>query len=103
MEIEVEEVLMNDAPEVRTRLLEIISQILAVPEIDPEKTFFDLGGSSLDAMTLVHEVNSEFGVDVPMQILFEASTIDELSRSVITLVAAQNTVVDDRDTRTIPI
>jgi acyl carrier protein len=94
---------MNDKLDVKTRLLEIISQILVIPKIDPDKTFFDLGGSSMDAMTLVHEVNSEFGVNIPLQILFEASTLEEFSCGVIALIADRNSGAYDQGTSTISI
>jgi acyl carrier protein len=53
--------------------------------------FFDLGGHSLLAMQVISRVRETFHVDVPVRHLFEAPTIENLSKCVSSLprVASQ--------------
>ncbi|MCX5171481.1 amino acid adenylation domain-containing protein [Streptomyces antibioticus] len=44
--------------------------------------FFECGGNSLIAVGLVHRINRRFGCALPMQVLFESPTIEELARRV---------------------
>lgn len=44
--------------------------------------FFESGGNSLLAVLLVNRINREFNLALPMQVLFEASTIDQLALKV---------------------
>jgi amino acid adenylation domain-containing protein len=42
--------------------------------------FFESGGNSLVAVSLVNRLNREFGSALPMQVLFESPTIEKLAR-----------------------
>ncbi|MEU3146500.1 MULTISPECIES: amino acid adenylation domain-containing protein [unclassified Streptomyces] len=44
--------------------------------------FFECGGNSLIAVGLVHRINRRFGCALPLQVLFESPTIEELARRV---------------------
>ncbi|MEV0171366.1 amino acid adenylation domain-containing protein [Streptomyces sp. NPDC050803] len=44
--------------------------------------FFECGGNSLVAVSLVHRVNEEFGSSLPLQVLFEAPTVERLAHAV---------------------
>ncbi|AWK10725.1 amino acid adenylation protein [Streptomyces spongiicola] len=44
--------------------------------------FFECGGNSLIAVGLVNRVNRRFGCALPLQVLFESPTIEELARRV---------------------
>ncbi|MFC4586534.1 amino acid adenylation domain-containing protein [Sphaerisporangium corydalis] len=67
----------------RTRTEERISVIWKkemkrdVASIDDD--FFEADGNSLIATKLINKINREFGSSLPLQILFEASTIEELA------------------------
>ncbi|KDN83892.1 thioesterase domain-containing protein [Kitasatospora cheerisanensis] len=44
--------------------------------------FFESGGNSLIAVGLVHRINREFGCALPLQVLFECPTVEELAARV---------------------
>ncbi|WP_431947425.1 phosphopantetheine-binding protein [Micromonospora marina] len=64
------------------KLLELFSEILAVPDVTVDDDFFDLGGHSLLGMRLVNRVRAELGVDLELYHLFDAPTVTELAREV---------------------
>jgi natural product biosynthesis luciferase-like monooxygenase protein len=43
---------------------------MAAEEVDPDRTFVDLGGDSLSLMTMTRDLDEEFGVRVPIRALF---------------------------------
>ncbi|WP_254876042.1 amino acid adenylation domain-containing protein [Streptomyces sp. CAI-85] len=50
--------------------------------------FFETGGNSLVAVALVNRINNEFGTALPLQVLFDAPTVEKLARSVESARAA---------------
>jgi tyrocidine synthetase-3 len=69
----------NEAEE---KLAEIWQNVLGVEKVGIEDNFFELGGHSLKAITLVAKIHKEFGVEVPLQGVFQAQTIKELIKSI---------------------
>lgn len=54
--------------------------MLGLSAISVDDDFFDLGGQSILAMRLVSKLTEELNVEVPLQMLFEASTVGALGR-----------------------
>jgi amino acid adenylation domain-containing protein len=66
--------------QVEHRLISIFEEVLQTSGITRHDNFFDLGGHSLSALSVITSVNRRFGVDVPPIILFSYPTIEELAR-----------------------
>ncbi|XOV79529.1 MAG: amino acid adenylation domain-containing protein [Aestuariibacter sp.] len=71
------------APETEqeSKLVNIWSQILALPEeqISVQESFFDLGGNSLSAVQLMAKINQQFERLLPLATLLKAPTIRALT------------------------
>ncbi|OLP58959.1 hypothetical protein BJF93_22975 [Xaviernesmea oryzae] len=65
--------------EIEIRLARIWSEELDIEELSIRDDFFDLGGDSLQAVQLVLSINRLLGVELPVQVLFECSTIEALA------------------------
>jgi len=65
------------APETKKekQLAAIWNEILGIEKIGIHDNFFDLGGHSLLATQVMSRIRDEFGVELPLRILFEAPTI----------------------------
>ena len=61
------------------RLAAIWAEVLGVPEVGEHDSFWQLGGHSLLAARAVARVRQAFGVDLPLRLLFDASTPAELA------------------------
>ena len=61
------------------RLAEIWAQTLGLDRVGIHDNFFELGGNSLLAGNVLADINQAFGVDMPMSVLFQAPTIDQLA------------------------
>ena len=61
-----------------TALAGIWSEVLDLDEIGVQDGFLDLGGHSLSAARVVSRVSAAFGLDIPLSLLFQASTVAEM-------------------------
>ncbi|MDC0747080.1 non-ribosomal peptide synthetase [Polyangium mundeleinium] len=68
--------------ETEERVAVIFREILRRADIGIHDSFFDVGGHSLLATQLVLRVNRAFSLDLPLQAVFESSTIAELAASI---------------------
>lgn len=65
--------------ETETKLAEIWQQALGVSRVGVHDHFFDLGGHSLKAMTVIFQVSKALEVDLPVKALFENPTVSQLA------------------------
>lgn len=61
-------------------LCRLFAEVLEVPQVGPEDSFFDLGGHSVLATRLVGRIRAEFECAVSVRALFEAPTPGLLAR-----------------------
>ena len=60
-------------------LVAIWSEMLGVPDVGVRDSFFDLGGHSLIAVSLIERIAAEMGERLPVATLFERPTIEALA------------------------
>ncbi|NGP58570.1 amino acid adenylation domain-containing protein [Paenibacillus thiaminolyticus] len=65
-----------------TRLALIWQQVLGIARVGVEDDFFDLGGHSLRASTLVSKIRKELQVEVPLREVFRYTTIEQLAQRI---------------------
>ena len=64
-------------------LCDIFKSILKLEQVSIHDNFFHIGGHSLLATQLAVKISQYFGVDCPVQLIFEAPTVEQLSTDVI--------------------
>lgn len=65
--------------ELERTLTDIWAQVLQIDQVGVQDNFFEIGGHSILAMQVIVRVRSELSIDVPMRLLFEYPTIEQLS------------------------
>ncbi|ANF97034.1 non-ribosomal peptide synthetase [Paenibacillus bovis] len=65
-------------------LAAMFEEILGVPQIGVHDHFFEKGGHSLKAMTLVSRIHREMNIDIPLNEVFLKPTVQELAASIDT-------------------
>lgn len=63
---------------VELRLTNIWKDVLNVKPIGVQDNFFDLGGHSFLAVSLMSRIEREFGVKLPLAVLFQGATVESL-------------------------
>src|SRR5690606_5652722 len=72
------------APRTRTeeRIAALWAKFMKVDAVSVRDDFFECGGDSLVAVALVNALNREFRRDLPVQVMFEAPTVERLARRI---------------------
>ncbi len=65
--------------EINTTLTKIWKDVLGLDSIDIHDNFFDLGGSSIVALSLFVRIEKVFGKRLPLATLYEAPTVGEMA------------------------
>ncbi|MBO3795582.1 amino acid adenylation domain-containing protein, partial [Bacillus subtilis] len=77
---------MDNLVKPRTSLEKTLSKIwkdsLNIKQISIKDNFFDLGGHSLKAIQMVNNIYKVFKVEIPLQMIFENPTIEELANEI---------------------
>jgi len=66
--------------ELEQTLARIWMDVLDLPTVSVKASFFDLGGSSWLAVRLFNQMQTDIGRHLPLSILFQASTIEDLAQ-----------------------
>lgn len=56
--------------------------VLDIPQLSIDETFFDIGGSSLSAIRVLDAVKREFGVKLPFEALLNDATVEHIARAI---------------------
>jgi len=71
--------------EIEDELARIWSETLKVYPIGRNDNFFELGGDSLLATAILHKIQDEFYVELPLRTIFELQTIKALAEEIGTI------------------
>lgn len=63
-------------------LVHIWEELLSVSNIGIDDDFFESGGHSLLAISLIDKLNEQFNIDLPLSLIFNAPTISRLSKEI---------------------
>jgi acyl carrier protein len=72
----------------------IWQQLLGVDSIGANDNFFDLGGDSILAIHLFAEIEKVFKIKLPVSVLFDAPTLEELAETIRRADRRQGDVTD---------
>lgn len=67
---------------VELELQRLFQQALGVAAVACEPTFFDLGGTSLQAIALIARVNEVYALELPVAVLFQSGSVRSLAEAV---------------------
>jgi acyl carrier protein len=72
----------DDAPQgkLETGLVAIWSDLLEADRIGRHHNFFELGGQSVQAMTLLEKLTERYGVQLPFTAIFKYPTVCQLAQ-----------------------
>ncbi len=77
-----DESFVSPKSDVEIRLAQIWEKLLGVERVGLTDSFFDLGGNSLKAITLLHRINERLHCDLSVHHILETPTISELAETV---------------------
>jgi acyl carrier protein len=80
---------------VEERLAAIVAALLGLEQIDVHDNFFLLGVHSLLGAQVIARVGDTFGVDLPLQTLFDAPSVAALAAEVERLILARLEAMSD--------
>lgn len=56
------------------KMLEVWRAVFVDAEVDEDSDFFDLGGNSMHAVTLIARIQRDFGAELPFVAVWDAGT-----------------------------
>ncbi|MEL6536256.1 MAG: condensation domain-containing protein, partial [Bacteroidota bacterium] len=76
-------VLNNPSHSLEMGIAEIWAQVLAIPSLERESNFFELGGDSLKATRVIQQVNEQFSLRLDFEDLFDFPTLASFAQYVV--------------------
>jgi hypothetical protein len=58
-------------------------ELLSVPRVGMSDNFFELGGHSLLLTQVAARIRAAYYVDIPLQVLFDAATVEQMSMAIL--------------------
>lgn len=83
-------------------LAQLFAEILGLSRVGSDESFFDLGGHSLLATRLINRIRTTMGVEIGIHTLFEASSVEQLARTISTAPKARTALRPTRRSNQVP-
>lgn len=83
-------------------LAALFAEILGLPQVGVDESFFDLGGHSLLATRLINRIRTTMGVEIGIHTLFEASSVGQLARTIDSAPKARTALRATRRSNQLP-
>lgn len=71
---------VSERTSIEALVLRLAREALESDTVGLDANFFDAGGDSLAALALTAALQEELGRDVPLELVFDTTTLDELAR-----------------------
>lgn len=68
--------------EIETRVAEIWTDVLGIPEVNRTDSFLEIGGDSISAMRLAASLTAEFDVAIPIELVLANVTVPEMASTI---------------------
>jgi len=68
--------------EIEEELARIWSDVLKAGPIGRNNSFLEMGGDSLLATAIIHRIQNDFGVELPLRTIFELQTIRAIAEAI---------------------
>ncbi|MBD0670318.1 hybrid non-ribosomal peptide synthetase/type I polyketide synthase [Streptomyces sp. CBMA156] len=72
-----------------TSVAEHWKNLLGLAEVGLQHDFFELGGSSIRLIELIHHLQSEFNIAIPVGLLFKVTTLHGMARTVEQIITGE--------------
>lgn len=69
---------------VQQAVVQAVAQVLALEHVELRHNFFELGGSSLSVALVTEQLESELGLQCPMQLLYENPVLGDFADALST-------------------
>jgi amino acid adenylation domain-containing protein len=79
----------------------ILERLLNLEHVDVEENFFSLGGHSLLGAQLIARLRDTFGIEMPLRVVFEASTVADLAAEIEALLVAKLKKMNEKEVQRI--
>ncbi|TBV01690.1 phosphopantetheine-binding protein, partial [Stutzerimonas kirkiae] len=78
---QLQQVYVAPQSDLEQQMAAIWADVLKVEKVGLTDNFFELGGHSLLAVQVVSQANAQFGIDLPLQLIFESPILGDFSMS----------------------
>ena len=76
---------------------ELWSELLPVAEIGGDDNFFELGGTSIEAIEFMTRLGEQFGVNLPLELIFNRPVLSEIAAELEAALVAQISALTDAE------
>jgi acyl carrier protein len=80
---------LNNLTPIELKIYDIWCKILKTTNIGISDNFFDIGGNSLLAISIISKVEAEFNIELNLRLFFDGPNIKDLSENVEVLLGRQ--------------